>query len=51
MQIRNWIFAYIWALLCAVGVGVQFGLVYANIAFGALAFIITIADAAIGNQP
>ena len=51
MQIRNWIFAYIWALICAVGVGVEFGLGYGNIAFGSLAFIITIADAAMEKQP
>lgn len=44
MKIRNWVFAYIWALLTGVGVGVQFGLGYGNITFATLAFIATIAD-------
>lgn len=44
MRIRNWISAYIWALLCAVGVGVQFGLGYGNITFATLAFIANITD-------
>lgn len=49
MQIRSWVFAYVWALLCSVGVGAQFGLSYGNIVFSALAFIITLADATIAK--
>lgn len=45
MGIRNWIFAYVWAALFGIGVALQFGLGYGNIAFSAMAFIATLADA------